>query len=432
MHLSALAMYGPMHSIVGEWQLPDYFSGYDYPDPQFWIEAARVLERGKFDMVFFADVLSAWSVPPDNIVRYSVNWPVHDAVPLLGMIAAATERIGVATTSTTSYTHPYFTARTFASLAHITRGRVGWNVVTSSNVGDLANLGLERLEAHDERYDRGDEFIEVCQKLWKSWDPDAIVLDRATGSWADPAKVHAIDHEGRFFKCRGPLSVAPAPTGGPVLSAAGQSDRGLDFVAKHADVSYGVQWTGEAMRAHRDRLREKAVKFGRSADAVKILWGVKTFVGATEEEAKAKQRAAIEAVPIRGALEFMKGFGFDYDSASVDLDTPIDATEKGRFSEGLRKSITETLGHDATLRDAAVFIASGNAPHIAGTPDQVAARLEELFEAAGGDGFLINIDYSLDSIRAFVEGVVPALQARGVYRTDYAGTTLREHVQQDA
>ncbi len=159
---------------------------------------------------------------------------------------------------------------------------------------------------------------------------------------------------------------------------------------------------------------------------------MKTFVGATEDEAKAKQRAAIEAVPIRGALEFMKGFGFDYDSASVDLETPIEATEKGRFSEGLRKSITETLGHDATLRDAAVFIASGNAPHIAGTPDQVAARLEELFEAAGGDGFLINIDYSLESIRAFVEGVVPALQARGVYRTDYAGTTLREHVGQDA
>ena len=258
-----------------------------------------------------------------------------------------------------------------------------------------------------------------------------FVLDRATGSWADPAKVHTIDHAGRFFKSRGPFNVVPAPGAGPVLSAAGQSDRGLDFVAKHADVSYGIQWTGEAMRAHRDRLHEKSAKFGREADAVKILWGVKPFVGATEEAAKARQRAAIEAVPVRGALEFLKGFGFDYDSTTIDLDTPIDDVTKGRFSEGLRQAITETLGEKATVGDTAVFIASGNAPHIVGTPEQVATRLEELFEAAGGDGFLINIDYSLESISEFVDTVVPVLQARGVYRTDYAGTTLREHVQQD-
>lgn len=429
MHLGAVMMFGPTHTGIGAWRTPDYPLDHDYAEPEVWQELVRIFERGKYDMAFFADLLGAAEEPADDTMRYSVQWPVHDPVSLLPFLAAVTSRIGLVATFSTTYEHPYLNARRFATLTHLTRGRAGWNVVTSGYFSEAENFGVE-LPAHADRYERGDEFVDVCKALWSSWEPDAIVADRASGAWVDPAKVRPIDHKGKHFASRGPLNVKPSRYGPPVIASAGQSPRGLDSCGRNADVVFGIQWNPAAMRPHRDRLRERAIAHGRSPDDVKILWGVKVFVGRTEEEARQRQRTLLDAVP-EPAARAMFSLSTGVDVRGIGWEEPLGnllATNTG--SHGLLDALTTNMGPGVTLREAATMSSVGLAPHVVGTPEQVADRLEEIFEQSGGDGFVFMTDYSPIEAASIVDLVVPELQRRGRARLDYSGETFREHLRE--
>lgn len=426
MHLGAVLMFGPTHTGIGAWRTPDYPLDHDYAEPEVWQELARIFERGKYDMAFFADGLGTFEDPPDSVMQYSVQWPIHDPMLLLPYMASVTDKLGLVATFTTSYEHPYLNARRFATLNHLTKGRVGWNIVTSAYHSEALNFGVE-IASHDERYERGDEFVDVCKALWSSWEADAIVADRASGSWAEPAKVRPIDHKGKYFASRGPLNVKPSRFGPPVLAAAGQSPRGLDSCGRNADVVFAIQWNPAAMRPHRDRLHERARAHGREAPP--ILWGVKVFVAPTEQEALAKQRALLDAVP-EAAARRMFQLSSGVDVTNVPWDSPVRAVKADVGSHGLLAALTENVGPDVTVGEAATMSACGLAPHVVGTPGQVADRLEELFEGAGGDGFVFMTDYSPAEAASVVDLLIPELQRRGRFRQDYSGMTFRHHLQE--
>src|SRR5712691_4388479 len=277
MHLAQFLVHGPTYHSLAMWRHPrTAAAGFDWARPELYQHIARVCERGKFDMVFFADlnyISDTYRGTMDPAIRHVTQAPEHDPIPLLSFMASVTSHIGLGATFSISHQHPFYAARLWATLDHLTRGRAGWNVVTSLNHNQSANYGEERRPA-DERYDRAHEFIEVCRKLWDSWDADALVMDRRTGIFADPAKVHRIDHVGRFFKSRGPLNVVRSPQHGPAILQAGTSGKGRDFAAA---------------KALYDDIKRGVVEAGRSPAACKMLFGAQPIIGASRAEARDKQ-----------------------------------------------------------------------------------------------------------------------------------------------
>jgi len=404
----------------------------DWTQPQVWQETAQLLERGRFDVMFFADNIAAndhYAHSPDAAIKYSLQFPAHDPVPLISFLAATTTKIGLAATSSVTYTQPYYTARLFATLAHLTAGRVAWNVVSSSFEAEAANFGLDEVPAHKTRYDRSDEFVDVCKALWSSWEPGAVVVDREHRIWADPSKIHAIDHVGEHYSSKGPLNVMPAPNGPPVLFGAGQSDRGLDSCARHAEVIFGIQFDGAGMRRQRDIFREKVAAEGRDPDSAPVLWGVFPIVGETEAAAREMEAAILENVPAEGGLAFLSNH-LGIDASTFDLDAPLSSfeTESESGSIGMIRALMKTYGEAATVRELAKIYGCGLSPHVVGTAEQVADQLEALYDEAGGDGFLLMSSGIPGALSNFVEQVVPILQERGRFRKEYAGNTLREHL----
>jgi long-chain alkane monooxygenase len=431
MHFGAVFMNGPSQWAVGEWALPGYPTE-DWTQPELWQERARLLERGRFDVMFYADNLAAndhYGDSPDAAIKYGITYPAHDPTTMLPYLAAATDTIGLAATSNATYEHPYSTARRFASLAHLTKGRVAWNVVSTSFRSEAANYGLDKPVAHDLRYDRTDEFVEVCRKLWDCWEPDAVVLDYENRVWADPSKVHAIDHDGEFYKCRGPLNVVRSPFGPPVIFGAGQSDRGLESCALHCDVVFGIQYDVDGMRRHRENFHAKLAAAGRDPESVPILWGMFPVIGRSEAEAIEKDEMIRENVPLEGGIALMSNH-LGFDAAPYDLDDTLGSinasTDTG--SQGIIAALIKSYGQDATLRELARMYGAGVSPRIVGTAEQIADQLEAFHEGSGGDGFLLMSTGIPGVLNDFVEGVIPTLQDRGLFRKEYAGSTLREHL----
>ncbi|MGE0683045.1 MAG: LLM class flavin-dependent oxidoreductase [Candidatus Binatia bacterium] len=440
MHFAVILLHCPMHHSVGSWRLPRSLVGYDYARPPFWQDVARILERGKFDMLFLADgigVSDRYGHSIETTIRYGVQCPTHDAAPLIPLMATVTSRLGLAVTISTAYLPPLYLARQLATLDHLTDGRVGWNVVTTPLEHEM------EVYSHDERYNRADEYLEVCDKLWSSWEPDAIIMDRESGVFADPAKVHPINHEGKYFKVKGPLQVAPSPQGRPLIIQAGQSERGLEFAAKHAEAVFAVHQTPAAMKRVYDDLKTRAKRYGRDPNDLKVLWGLMPIVGETEDAAKAKERALIEAVPPLGGLTQLSTH-IGYDLSRVPLDATLEDFEaengqgllqmlsQGLGIQGLAAMLKkENMGRSVTVGEAAQFYGSGIGPKIVGTPLQVANQLEDIFDEVGGDGFMLITHYLPGCLEEFVELVVPILQQRGRFRKDYQGATLREHFQEE-
>jgi FMN-dependent oxidoreductase (nitrilotriacetate monooxygenase family) len=440
MHFAVILLHCPMHHSVGSWRLPRSLVGYHYARPPFWQDVARILERGKFDMLFLADgigVSDRYGHSIETTIRYGVQCPTHDAAPLVPLMATVTSRLGLAVTISTAYLPPLYLARQLATLDHLTDGRVGWNVVTSPLEHEM------EVYSHDERYDRADEYLEVCHKLWASWEPDAIVMDRESGVFANPTKVRPINHEGKYFKVKGPLQVAPSPQGRPLIIQAGQSERGLEFAAKHAEAVFAVHQTPAAMKRVYDDLKTRAQRYGRGPNDLKVLWGLMPIIGETEDAAKAKERALIEAVPPLGGITQLSTH-IGYDLSRIPLDATLEEFEaengqgllqmlsQGLGIQGLAAMLKkENLGRSVTVAEAAQFYGSGIGPKIVGTPTQVANQLEDIFDEVGGDGFMIITHYVPGCLEEFVELVVPILQQRGRFRKDYQGTTLREHFQEE-
>jgi FMN-dependent oxidoreductase (nitrilotriacetate monooxygenase family) len=433
MHLAQFLVHGPTYHSLAMWRHPRTAdAGYDWTQPELYQHIARVCERGKLDMVFFADlnyVSDTYRGTMDPAIRHATQVPEHDPIPLLSFMAAATSRIGLAATFSVSHAHPYYAARLWATLDHLTRGRAGWNVVTTLNHNQSANFG-EGLRPVEERYDRATEFIEVCKKLWASWEPDAVVMDRATGVFADPAKVHRIEHAGAFFQSRGPLNVVRSKHGGPVILQAGTSPKGRAFAARHADAIFAIQPNLAGAKAYYDDIKSATVNEGRPPNACKILFGIQPILGATAEEARAKQEAHNRLVPLEGGLAILSGH-LDFDLSTLPLDTVM-AHRTERALQRMQTRYRTATGELLTLREVAQRHGqSVGLLQMVGTPVDVADQMEAFLDHVGGDGFMLTPIYCPGAIEEFVDHVVPELQRRGRYRTEYTGTTARDHLRQE-
>jgi FMN-dependent oxidoreductase (nitrilotriacetate monooxygenase family) len=398
----------------------------------YYRRIAQTLERGKFDLLFFADRLAV-STRFGGSHRYGVAHGDQDAtrmdpLPVLGAIAAVTSHIGLGATRSTTYSQPYSLAREFSTLDHLSAGRAAWNVVTSVNQGEADNFGLRETLGHDERYDRADEFLEVTHKLWNSWDAQALVLDAGSGRYADPDRVHAIDHHGAHFNVRGPLNIPASPQGGPVIIQAGSSHRGQDFAARWAEVVFGIQPDLARMQRFYQDLKSRTEKFGRKPADIKVLTALMPFVGTSKAEAEDK-RAQHNAMvdPVVGLSTLSSHMNVDFSAHA--LDAPIDDIQVAGM-QGLFGLVKELSSEGRlTLADIGRLYASGVlVPQVAGTAADVADWMEHIVAQQGADGFVITPAHLPEGFDDFVGLVVPELQRRGQFRLDYEGDTLRSYL----
>jgi FMN-dependent oxidoreductase (nitrilotriacetate monooxygenase family) len=395
----------------------------------FYVEVARALERAKFDYLLLEDKLmvsTAFGGTMEYDLKHGVN-PKHDPVPLAVLIAAATTHLGVVPTMSTSFYPPYLLARLCSTIDHIARGRFGWNVVTSAEDRSAQNFGLDKLYEHDERYARAAEYLEVVTKLWESWEPDAIERNYATGVYANHEKVHTIDFEGKYFKSRGPLNTAPSPQYRPTIAQAGASPPGRELAAQHADTIVTPANDVPAMKAYRDDIHERMKANGRDPSECKVLYLVSPIVADTHDEALAKRhRWFNDPLYIEYMLAEISSIT-EIDFSVFDLDEPLPAlTTNGE--RGALASFLAGGGPDATLRDLVTGGMTSNIP-FCGTPAEVAQEMGEVMEEVGGDGFLITspvLRLNRRYLTEITDGLVPELQRRGLVRTEYTTTMLRE------
>ena len=396
----------------------------------YWQDLARTLERGCFDAVFFADSPATHGVYKGSTassVQYGASWPNHDPMPLVAVMAAATERLGFGVTLSTGGTTPYLATRRISTLDYLSRGRIGWNIVTGFSSAEHAANGSTGAVGHDERYDYADEFMEICYRLWDSVPPDAVAMDKAKPLFADPGRVKPVDFQGRYLSCKAVAPVLPAPHGRPVLMQAGSSGRGMQFAVKHAEVIFGIQPHVAGMKKATAALQEAAREAGLTRDPI-VLYGLQPILGGTEEQAKQRAATLIERIPLDAILARLSGVlghdlsRFNPDDALADMDT--------QASRGLMAATASSAdGKAVTLREAASRWALSVAiPQVIGTPEQVADRIEAVWRETGCTGFNLSPTTNPASVHDFVDQVVPLLQARGIFRTEYAGTTLREHL----
>jgi FMN-dependent oxidoreductase (nitrilotriacetate monooxygenase family) len=429
MHLIGFYMHSPINHSAMSWADPEDGRLDGMASFSHWKKLARTLERGCFDAAFFADTPGGYDWYRDSLddyVRYGVCWPSHDPMALMGVMLAETEHLGLALTLSTSGSHPYTTVRRLSTLDYMSGGRVGWNIVSGHLRAEHRALGAEQLQ-HDERYDHADEYMDVCYALWNGIKPGAILADRKKGLYADPEKIDVIDFKGDYFRCRGVPPVLPSAQGRPVLFQAGSSGRGQKFALKHADVVFAIQPQASAMTKFVKKLGETAETEGRKKTP-KVTFGIQCVLGGTEEEAKAHQKEMADRIPIDAALNRMSGtMGVDFSRLELDSRLADNTTEA---SQGMLMALANMAGDgDATVRDAArLFGASTGMPQIVGTPEQVADELEALWRSSGCHGFNITPTTSNRSVEDFVDQVVPILQKKGIYRTEYTGKTFAENV----
>jgi FMN-dependent oxidoreductase (nitrilotriacetate monooxygenase family) len=390
-----------------------------------WLELARLLERGRFDALFLADVVGVYDVykgGPETALREAMQVPANDPMLLVPALATVTEHLGLAFTSSVYQAHPFVFARQLSTLDHLTRGRVAWNIVASYLPNGAANLGFDRLPEHDARYDLADEYLEVCYKLWEgSWEEDAVVADRDAGVYADPAKVHPIDHHGTHYDVAGPHLSEPSPQRTPLLFQAGTSDRGRKFCGRHAECAFIV--------ASRDGLADlagdvgaHAVRNGRRAGDVKLFQALTPIIGGTEAEARAKADELLEQVSTEGGLAHLSG-AVGVDLGTVDPDRPLDSFEPEGIQGFVKRLIDGAPPGTRTFRDLVRANITGR--FTVGSAGQIADYVQTLFEA-GIDGFNLVYTTTPGSFVDFIDGVVPILQDRGVVQREYIPGPLRQ------
>lgn len=431
-HLAQFLVHGPTYHSLGMWRHPKTISsGFKWDKPELYQHIARVCERGLFDTVFFADlnyIADTYKGAMAPSLMHATQAPEHDPIPLLSFMAAATKKIGVASTFSVSHSHPFYAARLWATLDHLTNGRAGWNVVTSINSNQAANYGEER-QSTDNRYDRAHEFMEVCQKLWNSWDVDAVKMDHENGIFADPQKVNRIEHTGKFFKSRGPLNVTRSPQNGPAIFQAGTSPKGQDFAVKYADAIFAIQPRPEDAANYFNSIKSQMTDIGRDPDACKILFGMQPIIGSSEAEAREKQEEHNALVPLEGGMAILSAH-LDFDLSKI----PADALMSERNEPELYRMRTRFHKIDGTPMTVAETAArhgqSVSLPQFVGTPQGIADQMEAFINVAGGDGFMLTAIHSPGAIEEFVDLVVPELQKRGIYRKEYKGNTQREILNQ--
>ena len=390
---------------------------------------AQTAERGKFDLLFTADTNATFGADDVEVWRRTAACSRLEPLTLLGALAAVTERIGLVATMTTTYYEPFTVARFFASLDQISSGRAGWNLVTSLAAAEALNFSHETHAAHAERYARAREFAQVVLGLWDSWEDGAIIADKASGLYLDTAKMHVLNHKGEHFSVRGPLMIQRSPQGRPVIVQAGQSDDGRELAGECGEVIFTVQQDLEAARAFYADVKRRAVQHGRSPDAVKILPGVMTVIAGSRAEAEDKYEKLQSLIqPELGVRNLSAYFGKDL--SAYPLDGPVPEPVWANAEHGRLKVIVELARRENLSIRQLYKRVIGQRAHrtVCGTPAEIADTLQHWFEAGAADGFnLLPLTFpqGLDDI---VDLLVPELQRRGLFRTEYEGATLRANL----
>jgi len=435
--LNAFDMSCVGHQAPGLWRHPDD-QAYRYTDLDYWIDLARLLERGRFDSLFLADVLGVYDVytgSRDPAVRQATQIPLNDPLLVVSAMAAATEHLGFGVTVSLTYEQPYALARKFTTLDHLTKGRIAWNVVTSYLDSAARNLGMRRQRDHDDRYEVAEEFLEVCYKLWEgSWEDDAVVLDRAAGRYVDPTRIHHPNIAGPHVKVAGALTTPRPPQGHPVLVQAGSSTTGRRFAAAHAEAIFTAHLEkASAVAFYRD-IKDQASALGRLPEEIVILPGISPVIGSTEAEAQRLDRELNElTVPAVGLEHLSNRFG-GHDFSHLDLDAVLSVDdfpdpETVQAARSRTEVIISFVRRERPTLRALLHKLAGARGHltVVGTPEQIANTIEDWFESGAADGFNVMppiLPYLFD---VFADEVVPILQKRGLFRTRYEGRTLRDH-----
>ena len=403
-----------------------------YPDSNFNFQHlkryAQTLERGKFDAFFMADHLAVMNMPM-NALKRSATVTSFDPMTLLPALAVVTERLGLVATASTTYNEPFHVARKFASLDHLSGGRAGWNVVTSSNPHEAPNFGREEHVEHDERYKIAREFVDVVTELWDSWADDAFIHDVDAGVFFDPDRLHVPNHKGQYFSVRGPLNVARPIQGWPVIVQAGASEAGRQLAAETAEVVFSGVNTIEGGRELYGDLKRRMAAIGRPADHLKVLPGAFVVVGETLAEARAK-KARLDGLvhPDSGMATLSVTLGTDMSIYPLDAPVP-EIPESNASRSGRQKLLDMARRENMTVRQLAQYVgAAFGTFEIVGTPKTIADQMEEWLLTSASDGFNVMFPYLPGGLDEFVDQVVPELQRRGIYRRDYEGATLRENL----
>ncbi|WP_311272881.1 MULTISPECIES: LLM class flavin-dependent oxidoreductase [unclassified Rhizobium] len=414
-----LFLQGAGHHVSG-WRHPNAEAGSENFD--LLRRVSQMAEQAKFDMVFLADGLtSGVDAHPSTIARF-------EPLTLLAALALVTEKIGLAATSSTTYGEPYHTARSFSSIDHLSHGRAAWNIVTTSYARTANNFSKSHPE-HDERYAVAEEFVDVVRGLWDSWDDDAFIKDKQNGIYADPNKVHMLDHAGKYYSVKGPLNIPRSPQGHPILIQAGSSGPGQDLAARTADVVFTAQQSLAEAQAFYKSLKSRVEKFGRKPDDVAVMPGFLPVVGRTSKEAAEKLAELDQWTELKSAMPLLEeriGHSLgEYDPDGPLPDLPISDQLRSRAELLTALARRESL----TIRQLALRVAAGRGHHIVlGTPVEIADRMQEWFDGRAADGFNVMPPFFPEGLEDFTQLVVPILQERGLFRTEYEGSTLRDHL----
>ena len=392
------------------------------------IQVVQAAERGLLDMAFLADGVGIRfnDVPAGSLSHVSKNVQ-FEPLTLLSALAMVTRRVGLVATASTTYNEPYHVARKFASLDHISGGRAGWNVVTSATDMEAQNFGLDGAPAKGGRYERAAEFVDVVRGLWDSWEDDAFIRDKASGLNYDPAKVHVLGHEGPHFRVKGPLNVQRTPQGRPIIVQAGASEQGRELAAATADVVYAAAQTLEDARAYYKDVKARMPRYGRDPDQLRIMPGIMAVPGATRQEAQDRYDVLQELVqPIVGLGALANYLG---DLSAHDLDGPVPEPASRRDHSRGQIFLDMARRDSLSIRQLYLSIAGGNGHRLViGTPADIADAMEEWFHNDAADGFNLLPPWLPGGLEDVVEMVIPELQRRGLYRTAYEGSTLRENL----
>ncbi|ALP66159.1 LLM class flavin-dependent oxidoreductase [Paraburkholderia caribensis] len=429
-HLRLGAFLYPTGHHIAAWRHPDSLvdAGRDF---RHYVQLAQAAEAAKFDLVFLADGAGTRGDNVDFLSRTAHSYVAQfEPLTLLSALAAVTQRIGLVGTASTTFNEPYHIARKFASLDHISGGRAGWNLVTSSSAHEAKNFNFDEHLAHARRYERAVEFAEVVEGLWDSWDEDAFVRDKASGRYFDPSKRHVLDHRGEFFNVRGPLNVERSPQGRPVVVQAGSSEAGKALAARTAEVIFTAQQTLDDAVAFYADVKGRMAAYGREPDDLKIMPGVMPIVGVTESEAREKFDALQALIDPAVGLALVSTVTGGFDLSGYPLDGPIPELPETNASKS-RQSLALELARreNLTIRELYLRIAGARGHwQLVGTAEQIVDALEERFVNYGADGYNVMPALLPNSLDDFIRLVLPELRRRGLFRSEYEGRTLRENL----
>ena len=424
LHLGAFMRPASIHT--GAWRYPCA-----WPDMNFNYghlkQSIQALERAKFDAFFMADHMAVLNMPMDALKR-SHTATSFEPFTLLSALSQVTERIGLVATGSTTFDAPYHIARRFASLDHLSEGRAGWNIVTTSNPDAALNFGLDEHMEHGERYERAREFYDVVTGLWDSWADDAFIRDVDSGIFFDPAKMHVLGHKGEFLSVRGPLNIARPVQGWPVIVQAGASEAGRKLASETAEAVFTAQSDIQAGQKFYADVKGRMETLGRSREHMKILPACFVVIGDTVEEAKAKRAKLDSLVNYANAIASLS-IALGHDASKFDADGPLpDIPESNASKSGRERAIAMAKRENLTVRQLAQRLGGYSGLAMVGTPKTIADEMQEWLETEASDGFTIMFPYLPGGLDDFVTRVVPELQGRGLFRRDYEGTTLRDHL----